>query len=185
MRIPMKELLVFVFLIQGCLAFTQDNLNPYDTLIANGMTAIQLGEFENAKDIFYAALEVNPEGKEPYHMLGYSYTMDCYNNAQNCELGITFLDKAISTDKYFQHPFYNRALCKSQMGDLKGALADIDAQIELDSTDPAYVLLRAELYFKLDNKEGACTNLNWWKSIKGDLSEGKELIAKLEDYCRE
>jgi len=185
MQTPMKGLLILAFLMQGILGFTQNNLNPYDTLLANGMTAVQSGEFELAKDAFYAALEVYPEGKEPYYMLGYCYTMDCYNQSENCELGIKFLDQAISNDRYFQHPFYNRALCKSQMGDLTGALADIDAQIELDSTDPAYVLLRAELYFKLDDKEGACTNLNWWKSIKGDLSEGKELIAKLEDYCRE
>lgn len=186
MLIPYKGVLTSCLLAIGVItSYGQEIVNPYDTIVAKGEAAVKAGELEPAKDFFYAALEMVPEGVVPNYMLGYCYAQDCLTSAENCDISIRFLDKAIRKDKSFLSPFYYRALSKFTQGDLTGALADVDTQIEINSKDPALFLLRARIYHQLDNKEGACADLNWVKDTQVYLSTPKEILTVLEAYCRE
>lgn len=178
-----KGLFLLLLLLAGFSAQSQENLSPYDTLIVHSTTALQQGELELAKDMAYAALELMPHGQAPNYLLGVCYATDCYRSQEHCNLGITFLNASIALDRNYESPYFHRSLCQLGKEDYTAALADIDAQIALDSTDPRYFLLRAEVYYSLGNKKGVCDNLTWWKSYGGEVKKGKDLVGMLEEFC--
>ncbi|MEO0779632.1 MAG: hypothetical protein AAFW73_24635 [Bacteroidota bacterium] len=181
----MKKLPLVLLLLLSTWASAQDALyGPHDSLIRVGIQYVQNGDLDAAKDVAYAAMERYPEGAPAYYLIGYCYSMDCREAGENCELAISFLDRSIDIDRDYRYPFYNRALCKHLLGDLDGALADINIQIEQDDQDPTYFFLRAQLYYKLGNRAGTCTDLSHLRrSDSGDLDEAD--LLELQRFCED
>ncbi len=179
----MKKLPLVLLLFLVSWASAQDALyGPHDSLIRMGVQYIQNGDLDAAKDVAYAAMERYPEGAPAYYLIGYCYSTDCQNEGENCKLAISFLNQSIEIDRTYRYPFYNRAICKNYLGDLDGALADVDTQIELDDQDPNYFLLRAKLHYKLGNREASCEDLARFQQ-SNDIEEEDLFFIQLQQVC--
>ena len=72
--------------------------------------------------------------------------------------------------------YYNRGVCKENLKDHIGAIADYTKAIQLDSEDSEAYYNRGNCKLMLNQKNSAC--LDWSKS--GDNDDAYEMIKK---YC--
>jgi tetratricopeptide (TPR) repeat protein len=110
------------FIIQG-------NMNSDDF----GILAIsysQIGEHDNALELYDKSLELNPNNI--YSLSNKGFTMNLLNKFEEA---IPLFDKAIELDKAFAYSYNNRGLSKIKIGKTEEGLEDINYSFKLDEYD--------------------------------------------------
>lgn len=82
------------------------------------------------------------------------------------EEGLSDLGEAIRLDPKLAGAYFDRALAKAQMKDVKGAVLDLDMVLKLDSTNEPAFSYRADAKMELEDYAGAIRDLN--EAIKLD-----------------
>lgn len=78
--------------------------------------------------------------------LGYAMIL-----SENYKEAIGFFNKAVAIDSFFDYPFNNRGFCKLQLGDLEGALVDMETAWEMNSEN-SYVWRNLGIYYLVVNE---------------------------------
>lgn len=109
---------------------------PNDLEAANNLACAlrELNREDEAIDVLKASIATHPEAPALWNTLG---TVLC--NRGDAEGSIVFFDEALRLEPKFSKAWHNRAFAKSDMGDIHGAMVDIDhALLSPDSrTDEA------------------------------------------------
>ena len=144
-----------VYIAYSCTSIPKNN-PTYDELIANGKDLVMECEIDEAIASFKQALRIDQSRVEAYYGLGFSHMHLCPDGRRDREIAIRYFNKAVKIDPEFQRSYFNRAICKDELGDLQGALDDISKQIANDNTNADYYHNRAVYKLELGDTLGAC-----------------------------
>lgn len=167
---------ILVILNLSCLSNSQEG-ESYDELILKGNNLAIAGKIDEAIVIFKQALKMSDKRVEAYYGLGFSYMRNCEQNGNDCDRAIKNFDKALQIDSVYRRSYYNRAICRAELGDYKGAINDATKQISLDNTDPDYFHNRAVYKLFLGDTIEACKDYK--RSFELGNSFDKESIDVL------
>jgi tetratricopeptide (TPR) repeat protein len=73
---------------------------------------------------------------------------------------ITHFTQFLALDQSYAKAWYFRGLCRGEQGDLVGALGDVERALELERSEPYWLLRRAELQMQAERPVQAAQTLN-------------------------
>jgi len=133
------------------------------TLLEQGVTKTQQGEFEPAIEDFTRALEREPDNALLYFSRGIARTL-----RGNYDAAVRDYDRAIELDPDNASAYFNRANARTQLGNLQGALSDFDAALRQNPEFAAALANRGVARAALGRKDQALA----------DLEKAAELFAQ-------
>ncbi len=136
----------------------KNNDLEFEKLMSAGEKHIANKQLLEAQKVFQKVIDLNPDKPDGYYGLGVCYTINCGTNGKDCEKAIKYFDKVLEMDKKHRRVYYNRSICRDKLGNLKGAIDDLDIQISLDNTDPDYYHNRALIKLHLGDTSAACND---------------------------
>lgn len=165
--------------------------NMFEPYYLRGKTYFELEQFELAIRDFNSALKLSPENKDVLFNIAYTSELlenfqesinaykeilkiDSMDSKVYVNLGnvmgslddhnsaITYFSKAIEITPNDAVPYFNRGNEKIMIGELTGAIEDIEKSLQYDSENIDALFLLAELSFKTDDNLkalSACNNI--------------------------
>ncbi|MEZ4888255.1 MAG: tetratricopeptide repeat protein [Chitinophagales bacterium] len=163
--------------------------NHYDLLMKNGQTKMFLRNYAVAEGCFSQAIEVNDasveafiaraearayilklkeaeedlfiarsldsENSHVFHMLGYVKMLQWQN-----EEALSYFSKAIDLQGDIKEAYIHRSSVKSVLGDIEGAIEDLDQVIRMDDNADKSYAVRAYLKSRKGDIKGALSDYN-------------------------
>jgi tetratricopeptide (TPR) repeat protein len=177
-----KVLLVLIsFTVTSC------SLKYTDRLAGKGHNMECILKYKRAMRIYNRAIFFNKESVLVYWRRGSLHSKP--NTNDNYRKAISDLSKAIKIEPSFNvgYPYWNRALCKMELGDAEGALADFDSAIVYGPEQQNFYFFRAGVkYYHLRDTAGALKDLETAIKLWDDYFLARELRAEikveLKDY---
>ncbi len=159
-------------------AYKIDTLN-IGTLNNLAVVCDETGRGNETLKYLYKVVDINPKFVGSYCNIGFKYQgMDNHNKA------IEFFDKALQIEKNQPLALNNRGFSKYKLGDLKGALSDVNKSILYYPSNSFAYKNRALIYLAMQEVTKACEDLH--AAIKMGFTEmyGKEVMDLIETNCK-
>lgn len=143
------------------------------TLYNRGRSFEELGQIESAKTDFIGVLNLQPENVNANLSMGkYWYNKKSYARA------INFFDKVIEVDGRVVDAYLLKGRSFHQQGDFDNAMVNYNLAIDFDRQNQEAYLYRGALKVALNQKKGACNDLNRAKGLGS-----KEANAAITKHC--
>lgn len=107
-----------------------------------------------------------------------------YQSKEEYEKSIFYFDKALSIRPDEAFSYNNRAYSKLKMGDLDGALSDVNKSIELYPGNAYAYRNRALIYIEMDKISKACEDIQLALDWSFTEQYGNEMIQLQRKYCK-
>lgn len=137
-------------------AYSMDSLN---ILVLNSLALIagERGDFKNAEMYLRRIVFIEPNEVTGLMNLGFYYQkQEMYDSS------IVYLDKALEINPdYSGYTWNNRGYSKFKLGDIKGALKDINKSLEISPYNSYAYRNRAIVYLQQKNVKAACKDLKY------------------------
>lgn len=159
-------------------AYKLDTLN-IATLNNLAVVCDETGRGNETLKYLYKVVDINPKFVGSYCNIGFKY-----QGMDNHKKAIEFFDKALQIEKNQPLALNNRGFSKYKLGDLKGALADVNKSILYYPANSFAFKNRALIYIAMYDVIKACEDLH--TSIKMGFTEmyGKEVMDLIETNCK-
>ena len=175
--IPKKKMRDFDGALDDLLASYRIDSTSTATLSNLAMVYDEFGDWELALSYLFKALEINPEMVEACSNVGF-----IYQNHGEHHKAIEYFDKSLAIDEN-PYGYNNRAYSKLQLGDLKGALKDIERSLEMYPRNSYAYRNRALVYLAGKKTKKACEDLQ--KAVELGFTEryGPEVEQLIRENC--
>lgn len=100
------------------------------------------------------------------------------------EKAIEYFDKVLEFDPEEPLGFSNRSFNKFKLGDLQGAMLDIEKSIKIYPANPYVYRIRALIYIEEGKIELACKDLQEALDKGFTISYGEEVIDLQKKHCK-
>ena len=167
----LQTILISLFFIFSCgVYFAQDAKD----LVRQGKRAQNMGNTEEAIEIYNQAIDLEPDFTDAYTARAYSYGF-----RGDHDLAIQDYTKVIELDPNNADVYISRGSGYNDMHKFNLALSDFNKAIELDPTNARAYNNRGFTKKGLGDKDGACKD--WKKSKK--LGNGEAKIILINNQC--
>ncbi|BDD11904.1 hypothetical protein FUAX_43360 (plasmid) [Fulvitalea axinellae] len=151
------------------------NLNAKSNLAA---VCDEVGRPDEAWKHLKELVKNNPEYFPGYLNLGFKYQKhDMHKEAIEC------FDKALRISPKQPLAFSNRSFSKLEIGDLKGAMEDIETSISIYPTNSYAHMIKAKIFLKKKKKRKACEALDAAEKLGFKDRYGDEVEKLKGEYC--
>lgn len=154
------------------------------SLFAIGQSYNQAERIEDAIATIEKGIETLGPAPEPLTGVAEAYwvlaALYHFEPVQNYERALTYYDKVVALEPYFvQYAYTNRGFLRSEMGDVTGAMADLQQDGSLDPDSTEYYTLRGFLYLKAGDFVNAALDYNRAIALDPDNISANENGFKL------
>ena len=158
-------------------AYSFDSLDPS---IFNEMGHVFMEQGDSTKAIYYANLSYKLDTSSVIPLANIAFIR---SSAGNYKDAMPYFDMVIKK-KPEAYYFNNRGYAKMKLGDLKGALDDVDRSLKMDPTNSYAYRNRALVYIGMKKMKKVCADLNKAKELGFKQQYGNEVDELLEKYCK-
>ena len=138
-----------------CYVANKDNI--LEELHACGITKKSLfgGDFDGFARILNSSSSLDATGGHYYHIAREKHASGAEDDLH---LAVLYYDKAIEMGAFLKDAYYHRGTAKFSLGDLPGALADVNKAVRRDRNNIKNFWLRGIIKSKIDDWPGAITD---------------------------
>lgn len=155
------------------------NLDTNDVFVyvERAKTFMNMKEYEAAEQDFLKVTQLSPNSRDAEeaweNLAEIKYKQKTYRTAAN------YFTRILRFRPSDAEVFYSRGECKFFLEDYHGVIKDCDKALENDSDNGKAFALRAQAKIKLNDKEGACSDLH-----KAKKSGYRAVIPIMEQFCK-
>lgn len=126
-----------------------------DAFVARAEARAYLLKLKEAEEDLFIARSLNRENPHVFHMLGYVKMLQWQN-----EEALAYFTKAIDLQSNVKEAYIHRSSVKSILGDIEGAIEDLNQVIQMDDKADKSYAVRAYLKTRKGDLKGALTDYN-------------------------
>ncbi|HEY6162279.1 MAG TPA: tetratricopeptide repeat protein [Bacteroidia bacterium] len=158
-------------------AYSYDSLDP---AIFNEMGHVFMEQGDTTKAIYYARLSFKLDTSDVVPLANIAFIR---SSAGNYKDAMPYFDMVIKR-KPLAYNYNNRGYARFKLGDIKGALDDINRSIKMDPTNSYAYRNRALVYIEMNKMKKVCADLNKAKELGFKQQYGNEVDELQKKYCK-
>lgn len=167
----------FIGAINDFSAAHQIDTNDVFVYVERAKTFMNMKEYEAAEQDFLKVTQLSPNSRDAEeaweNLAEIKYKQKTYRTAAN------YFTRILRFRPSDAEVFYSRGECKFFLEDYQGVIKDCDKALENDKDNGKAFALRAQAKIKLNDKEGACSDL-----YKAKKSGYRAVVPIMEQFCK-